>query len=144
MTLVACGSETTPKETTTETPKIIGIDSLTVDTTGWEHVNYGVKRIILKKGFGASVAMGDQITANYKGFFKNGSIFDQSGSKAFVFQLGTGVIPGWNIALNELTVGTKLQFFVPSEMAYADKKFGVVPANTDLMFEVEILEVINQ
>lgn len=149
--LVACFSENQQVKQDKQERKPLTQEALNqqrnemkMDTIGWEKLHYGVKRKEIKKGYGQKVMMGDKITANYKGFFKNGSLFDQSSSRPFVFELGMGVIPGWNVALNEVAVGSVIQFYIPAEMGYGEKGMGVIPPNMDIMFEVEILEVLNK
>jgi FKBP-type peptidyl-prolyl cis-trans isomerase len=59
------------------------------------------------------------------------------------FKLGTGnVMPGWNIGVAGMKVGGKRRLMVPSELAYgADRVGAVILPNSDLIFEIELLEV---
>jgi peptidylprolyl isomerase len=78
----------------------------------------------LIKGTGPAVANGQQLTVNYVGVsFQTGAEFDSSWkrSQPFQFQLGAGrVIKGWDQGLVGVTVGSRVQLDIPSDLAYGD------------------------
>jgi FKBP-type peptidyl-prolyl cis-trans isomerase FkpA len=94
-------------------------------------------------GTGASVDIGSTVTVKYTGRLLNGTIFDQTvGDATFTYQATGGVIKGWDVLLG-MAKGTKVRFFIPSDLAYGTTGSGAVPPNSILDFDVEIVEVTN-
>ena len=75
----------------------------------------------------------------------NGSEFDSSINRGvpFEFPLGAGrVIKGWDEGVAGMNVGGKRVLFIPPELAYGNRGAGpLVPPNSELKFEVELLRV---
>ncbi len=94
-------------------------------------------------GSGSEAQVGDTVTVNYTGKFENGTVFDTSvGKQPFSFQLGAGnVIPGWDQGLVGMKVGGKRMLIVPPSLAYGSQDYGPIPANSTLIFEVELVSV---
>src|SRR3989344_184941 len=97
-------------------------------------------------GAGATAAAGDTVTVNYVGALMNGTVFDASanhGSTGFTFQLGTGqVIKGWDQGIVGMQEGGKRRLIIPAALAYGSQAVGgVIPANSTLVFEVELVKV---
>jgi FKBP-type peptidyl-prolyl cis-trans isomerase len=95
-------------------------------------------------GTGAEAKAGDSVTVHYVGTLMDGTMFDASknhGSTGFTFTLGAGqVIKGWDVGVAGMKVGGKRKLTIPSDMAYGNQAVGgVIPANSDLIFEVELL-----
>lgn len=86
-----------------------------------------------------------KITAHYHGTLLNGEIFDSSVDRdqPFNFQLGQ-VIKGWQEAIPMLRKGGKGKFFIPSELAYGKRAIGKIPANSVLIFDIELIDFKNQ
>lgn len=96
-------------------------------------------------GNGDEAKDGNSVKVNYRGTFLDGKEFDSSYSRnqPFEFKLGAKqVIEGWDIGVRGMKVGGKRILVVPPQMAYGEKGAGgVIPPNTPLKFEVELLEV---
>lgn len=97
-------------------------------------------------GTGAVAAAGDSVTVNYVGALTNGTVFDASanhGTSGFTFILGAGqVIKGWDQGIVGMKVGGKRRLLIPAELAYGSQAVGnIIPANSALIFEVELLKV---
>ena len=97
-------------------------------------------------GTGATAEPGDTVTVNYVGSLTNGTVFDASanhGSSGFTFTLGKGqVIKGWDEGIVGMKVGGKRKLVIPPGLAYGNQAVGgVIPANSTLVFEVELLSV---
>ncbi len=95
-------------------------------------------------GAGAEAKAGDNVTVHYVGTLMDGTMFDASknhGTTGFTFTLGAGqVIQGWDVGVAGMKVGGKRKLTIPSAMAYGNQAVGgVIPANSDLIFEVELL-----
>lgn len=97
-------------------------------------------------GTGATAEAGDSVTVNYVGSLTNGTIFDASanhGTGGFTFTLGAGqVIKGWDMGIAGMKEGGKRRLVIPAALAYGEQAVGnVIPANSTLIFEVELLKV---
>src|SRR2546423_86125 len=110
----------------------------------------GLKYVDIKEGNGAEAKKGDTVEVHYTGWLtpdgeKIGKKFDSSldRKEPFSFKLGAGkVIKGWDEGVAGMKVGGKRKLIIPAELAYGEKGAGgVIPANAELTFEVELLEV---
>jgi len=98
---------------------------------------------MIEAGEGTPAKWGDWVKVHYKGYTLDGKVFDTSykKKKPFEFYIGN-MIPGWNEGMELMRPGAKALFLIPSALAYGEKGFGkVIPPNTVLAFEVELLEV---
>ena len=99
----------------------------------------------LKAGTGAEAAAGKKVTVHYVGTLTNGQKFDSSRDrgKGFSFRLGAGeVIKGWDQGVQGMKVGEMRKLTIPPDLAYGARGFPpVIPPNSTLVFEVELLEV---
>lgn len=97
-------------------------------------------------GTGATAVAGDTVTMQYVGALTNGTVFDASakhGTSGFTFKLGAGqVIKGWDEGIVGMKEGGKRKLVIPASLAYGDQAVGgVIPANSTLIFEVELVKV---
>ncbi|MFA6608721.1 MAG: FKBP-type peptidyl-prolyl cis-trans isomerase [Candidatus Paceibacterota bacterium] len=98
-------------------------------------------------GTGAEAMSGDNVTVHYVGQLTDGKIFDASrnhGDQGFTFKLGAGqVIKGWDEGVAGMKVGGKRKLTIPADLAYGNQDVGggLIPANSTLIFEVELLSV---
>ncbi len=114
--------------------------SAAVDST--EIAGLQSKDIIV--GAGDEALPGKEVTVNYTGVFTDGTKFDSSLDRGvpFTFVLGSGlVIKGWDQGVEGMKVGGKRILIVPPELAYGDQAVGPIPANSTLIFEIELLGV---
>lgn len=104
----------------------------------------GVSIEILKQGDGAEAKSGDRVTVSYIGTLENGQKFDDSADHGgtFNFNLGAGeVIQGWDIGVAGMKIGEKRKLTIPPELGYGANDLGVIPSNSMLIFEVELLQI---
>jgi len=105
----------------------------------------GLEYVDLKVGEGAAAKKGDQVSVYYRGTLKeNGTEFDKrvSGQPPFEFVLGEGeVIQGWDEGVAGMKVGGKRKLTIPAKLAYGPRARPGIPANSDLVFEVELVKV---
>jgi len=82
------------------------------------------------------------VSVFYEGSLIDGTIFDSSydSGDTVSFPL-SGVIPGWTEGLQLMPVGSTYMFYIPSNLAYGSRATGPIPANSTLIFKVELLEV---
>lgn len=97
----------------------------------------------IKTGDGAEVKPGDTVKVHYKGTLaKTGQKFDSSYDYGEPIELGLGqVIVGWQEGIPGMKVNGKRRLVIPAEKAYGDQPQQGIPANSDLVFEVELLGV---
>ena len=108
-------------------------------------------------GTGKTAERGALITAHYTGYLPDGTVFDSSHHRGQPF-----VIKGWDVGvlggeyaqkigyqaqvedpanLIAMQVGGKRKLIVPSHLAYGERQIGKIPPNSDLTFEIELLDV---
>ncbi len=106
----------------------------------------GLQYSVIKEGAGAKPKVTDQVKVHYVGTLLNGTQFDSSVDRGqpATFPLN-GVIPGWTEALQLMTVGSKYKLFIPGNLAYGEQgqPQGGIGPNEVLVFEVELLEILN-
>jgi len=105
----------------------------------------GLKYVDTLEGTGASPQVGQTVSVNYTGRLENGTKFDSSFDHGtpFEFRIGTGsVIKGWDEGLMSMKIGGKRKLIIPPALAYgAAGRPPTIPANSTLIFEIELLSV---
>ncbi len=99
----------------------------------------------LKEGDGAVVCPGATIKANYVGALWDGTVFDSSYQRgeASEFSLNQ-VVKGWTYGLAHTRVGDRVQLVIPASLGYGAQARGNIPANSTLVFVVDIVGVATQ
>ena len=103
----------------------------------------GIYYKVLETGEGkVSPTVRSIVSVHYRGTLTDGKEFDNSYKRNCpeAFRL-CDVIDGWQIALQQMHVGDKWTIYIPSEMGYGSKASGPIPANSTLIFEVELLGI---
>ena len=99
----------------------------------------------LEVGSGEVARRGDMVAVHYTGWLTDGTQFDSSRERgrAFIFRLGSGqVIQGWERGIAGMRVGGKRRLTIPPELGYGNRSVGgVIPPNSTLIFEVELMGV---
>jgi len=99
----------------------------------------------LKAGSGPEAKAGQTVTVHYVGTLTNGSKFDSSRDRneGFTFKLGAGqVIKGWDQGVAGMQVGQLRKLTIAPELGYGSRGFPpVIPPNSTLVFEVELLSM---
>ena len=120
----------------------------------------GLQYALLQKGTDVKPVDGSTIYFKYAGYFEDGNLFDsnfedvattfgqfnqaradQNGYQAFPFEAGKkdGMIPGFLEGLSLMNIGDRMLLFLPAKLAYGERGAGgVIPPNTNLVFELEI------
>ena len=103
----------------------------------------GLKITELVLGDGQEATPGTNVSVNYRGTLDDGKEFDSSyGRGPFEFSLGAGmVIKGWDEGVVGMKVGGKRRLIIPSNLGYGKRDVGQIPANSTLIFDIELLEV---
>ncbi|NQU84761.1 MAG: peptidylprolyl isomerase [Mariniphaga sp.] len=124
----------------------------------------GLKYIITSSNNGQIPSIGENVKVNYAGYFTDGGLFDsnyksiaekygvydnrrddEGGYAPFTTVYGPDarLIAGFKEGLQYMKVGDKAMLFIPSDLGYGPDGAGdVIPPNSDLVFEVEIVEIV--
>lgn len=103
--------------------------------------------IDLVEGDGKTCVKGALITTQYTGWLEDGTVFDSSYNRGQPFQCVIGskrVIAGWDQGLMGMKVGGKRKLLVPAHLGYGERQIGKIPPNSNLIFEIELLEVLTR
>lgn len=117
---------------------------LGVDIANMTRVGDGVYIRDLTVGTGATVAVGRQLQVRYRGYLTNGTEFENNYPPAATFPLVLGarrVIAGWEQGIPGMKVGGKRLLVIPPSLGYGSRPNGDIPANSVLVFEVEIISM---
>lgn len=106
----------------------------------------GLQYEIITKGTGPVPKATDTVQANYMGTLINGEEFDNSYKRGQPLTIPvSGVIRGWTEALEMMPVGSKWKLFIPSDLGYGDRGAGgAIPGGSALIFEIELLNIVNK
>jgi len=124
----------------------------------------GLKYFVTQTKNGDFPKVGQNVKVNYAGYFTSGELFDtsyedlaksfgkfnemkaqQNGYAPFktVYGPEASLIPGFKEGLQKMRIGDKAMFFIPPHLGYGAQGAGnVIPPNTDLVFELEIVEIV--
>ncbi len=142
------------KEQQEKTSKAVAQEAVKIDeyckANGFTNVQKtpgGVSYVITQAGSGANVTKGAEVTMNYTGMLTDGKKFDSNVEKEFnhvepfKFKLGAGqVIKGWDEGIAQLNKGAKAKLIIPSPLAYGSQSMPNIPANSILVFDVEVVD----
>jgi len=105
----------------------------------------------LKVGTGAEAVTGKQVAVHYSAWLFDATKPDYKGritdtsrtrNQPFMFTLGQSrVIKGWEEGLLGMKVGGQRNIIVPAEKAYGSNSYGLIPSNSVLVFDIELVEV---
>ena len=102
----------------------------------------GLQYKIIKNGKGGKPVADSRVVAHYRGTLIDGTEFDSSYSrgKPSEFNLNR-VIKGWQEALQLMSVGSKWQIVIPSNLAYGEQRSRTIGSNSTLLFDIELLSI---
>lgn len=111
------------------------------EITALEHSS-GIRYVVLQEGDGNSPIATDDVQVRYKGYYLNGSVFDQDNSITGArIPLGN-VIDAWKLMIPEMKEGGKIVFYAQSKYCYGPNGSSSIPPNAILIFEVELLSIL--
>ncbi|TVO34334.1 FKBP-type peptidyl-prolyl cis-trans isomerase [Vibrio algivorus] len=109
---------------------------------GVKKTESGILYKVEKEGDGISPKATDTVVVNYEGTLVDGTKFDSSYDRKepATFPLNR-VIPGWTESVQLMKVGSKYKVVIPPELAYGEQDTPTIPANSTLVFEIELMSV---
>ena len=114
------------------------------DKPGVKVTDSGLQYQVVREGNGPKPKENDRVKVHYLGTLIDGTTFDSSYERQTPAEFPlNGVIKGWTEGLQLMSVGSKYKLFIPGELAYGADGQGPIPPNSTLVFEVELLEILN-
>ncbi|MBA6314971.1 peptidylprolyl isomerase [Cellulophaga baltica] len=122
----------------------------------------GLKIFTLEEGTGEKPKVGQTANLYYAGYFEDGRLFDSNVEETstlygqfnwnrrdqggyepmpMVVSMDAPMIAGFKEAVMKMKVGQKARVFIPSHLAYGESGRGPIPANTDLIFDLEMVDI---
>ena len=146
--LISCNKN---KEVTNETPKEATVDYVAKNDK--EITDYiaknklkaqksesGLYYVINEPGTGAQPTATSNVTVAYKGYFTNGSVFDESKPEGISFGLDQ-VVKGWTEGIPHFKTGGSGILLVPAHLGYGNETMGTIPGGSALIFDVKLISV---
>ena len=99
----------------------------------------GLYYTIEDQGSGMQCAVNQTVLMKYKGYLLDGTVFDEN--KTGTSLKISNTINGWQEGIPKFKVGGKGKLFIPSKLGYGTQATGNIPANSVLVFEIEVLEI---
>ena len=100
----------------------------------------GLYYVINEAGTGKQPTTTSNVTVAYKGYFTNGSVFDQSNADGISFGLQQ-VIRGWTEGIPYFKEGGSGILLVPAHLGYGNSDYSGIPGGSVLVFEVKLIKV---
>lgn len=109
---------------------------------GVQVTDTGLQYKVLTMGTGSKPSATDTVKVHYRGTLLDGTEFDSSYARnePISFALNR-VIAGWTEGMQLMPVGSKFVFYIAPDLAYGEDGGGPIPANSTLVFEVDLLEI---
>ena len=147
--LNGCSCDMAKKEAVQEEPKTeVAVAAPTAPTVKETASGLKYEVVQVAAADAPKAEAGKNVKVNYTGWLEEngaqGAKFDSSADHGtpFSFTVGAGqVIKGWDEGVALMAVGEKARFTIPASLAYGEQGQGPIPANANLIFEVELLEV---
>lgn len=121
----------------TETDIIQYIEDYNLEAT---RTGSGLYYVIIEEGNGDKPDSNSNVTVSYKGYFLDGSVFDQSNDSGISFNLQQ-VIKGWTEGITYFNEGGEGILIVPSHLGYGSNYYNGIPGGSILIFDIKLLKV---
>lgn len=146
ITVTACQTSSNSGSASTTAPASLSSRTLPPDPSGWVTTSSGLRYRPITSGpaTGQPPTLYDTVTVHYHGTLTDGTVFDSSVARGEPATFGVGqLIQGWTEALKLMRPGDKWELYIPSHLAYGARGAGSqIPPNSDLIFQVELLQIL--
>jgi FKBP-type peptidyl-prolyl cis-trans isomerase FkpA len=105
------------------------------------NIGSGLYYVDEETGTGENPDPTSTVRVAYKGYFTNGEVFDESSSAGITFGLNQ-VIQGGRVGIPFFKEGGRGKLIIPSGLAYGSRPRSDIPANSVLIFDIELIEVL--
>jgi len=137
--LTVCYSCQKEDQATIDENRILSyIEANSLDATA---TGTGLHYVISEQGTGQQPLASSTVKVAYKGYYTDGSVFDQSDNTGISFSLAQ-VIAGWTEGIPFFKEGGKGVLLIPSALGYGSQGSGGIPGNAVLIFDVHLIEVL--
>lgn len=113
---------------------------LSVNNLTSEISDSGLHYIINEEGDGENPTEADNVTVAYKGYFLNGTVFDESNANGVQFNL-QNVISGWTEGITYFKEGGSGVLLIPSSLAYGNAGISAIPGGAVLVFDINLISI---
>lgn len=127
-------------EEQSKTDNTIILKYITDHNLNAKSTNSGLYYVINKQGNSTYPKSNSQVKVAYKGYFTDGSVFDQSDKNGIIFGLQE-VIKGWTEGIPYFSEGGSGTLLIPSSLGYGSKGTSGIPENSVLIFDINLLTV---
>ncbi len=137
---ISCSTNTSsPRDYRAENDKEIK-DYITANNLNAQESPSGLYYVINEPGTGVQPTTTSNVTVAYKGYFKDGVVFDESTEQGIAFGLQQ-VIPGWTEGITYFKEGGSGILLIPSHLAYGNSGRGSIPGGAVLIFDINLISV---
>ena len=105
------------------------------------NIGSGLYYVNEETGEGENPSPSSSVRVAYRGYFTNEEVFDQSSEAGITFGLNQ-VIQGWKMGIPFFKEGGRGKLLIPSGLAYGDRPRSGIPANSVLIFDIHLIEVL--
>lgn len=119
-------------------------DSLEIDIAAMTETSSGLLYQDVVVGTGDAATAGTSATVHYSGWLPDGRLFDTTADNGvpYTFTIGvTNVIDGWHEGVAGMRAGGVRKLVIPPGLAYGNRANGPIPANSVLVFRVEVVSL---
>ncbi len=116
-------------------------DYLTENNINAEVHSSGIRYVVNQEGSGDAASVGDDIAIKFEAYLLDGTLLG-SDTIGFTINLGNQLVEAWRLMIPEMNVEGKITFYTPSGYAFGATGSSVIPPNSVLVYEIELLAVI--
>lgn len=116
-------------------------DVISENNWSMERLENGLYFQIIEQGEGELIKLTDVVTFAYKGSFIDGEVFQTIPVDDPVTFPVRSLIAGWQDALSLIGNQGKIRIIVPPHLGYGNKETGIIPANSILIYELEVVAI---